>query len=72
MRTDDDTQTISPEHEAIVQACYNRALAGENLGGDELTDLTDVQTYARQIDDENAVYVDIAKDGRFDAWIEMA
>lgn len=72
MRNDDATPTINPEHDAIVQACFERARTGEDLGGHQLTDLTDVQTYARKIDDETVVFVDIAKDGRFQAWLDAA
>ena len=66
------TPVINPEHEAIVQTCFDRAVAGEELGGDRLNDLFDTQTYARQIDDKTDLFVDIATDGRFQAWLEDA
>lgn len=71
MRTDDDTQTINPEHEAICSHYYALAIAGDDLESDDdlTTSWSDTASYARDLPDGRTLLVDIGRDGSHQAGV---
>ncbi len=64
MRTDYDSHTIDPEHEALCSYYYDRAIAGDDLDcPDDLTSWVGTASYARDLPDGRTLLVDIGIDG---------